>query len=299
VIWFAISGVGLVRWDINGLDAGPNDPLTWFDPSDDVWYEPVTSFEGTILRPGQTKGLALGHDGYLWAGGSGLVQFTYNLGPGTAIEDSVEVLLALQEKVSPTAPGLVNNSVSDIAVDGNGDVWVATATGINRVSRHGNDTLVSAWIDLPNYLVNTNGILYAPDVVAPLPGNTYAKISPSHDGRRMLLSSDQGTTIITVGSGPGSGQGTDPLKDVFCYPNPWTPDGPTGRLKIGGLPVETVSVDVYNISGQLVFTDKSVAEDIGFWEGDNIAGNRVASGMYVLKIATAGQVTTRVLAVVR
>jgi len=58
-------------------------------------------------------------------------------------------------------------------------------------------------------------------------------------------------------------------------------------------------VDVYNVEGQPVFTDKSVAEDTGFWDGENKVGHRVASGLYLLKISTDGLITTRVLALVR
>ncbi len=298
IIWFAVFELGLVRWDINGPDAGPNDPLTWFDQSDDVWYDPVTDFPGTSLDPAGTMSLALGRDGKLWAGGNGLVQFSYETGSGTSITTTVH--LKIQEKISSNINGLVNGNVMDIAVDNNGDVWVATATGLNRVHPSGDDPLITAWIDLPNYLANPDyGVLYSPNVIAPLPGNAYAKIAPSHSGRQMLLSSDQGTTLITVGSGPGVSVGDDPLESVYCYPNPWVPGEPAGKLKIGGLPFETVRVDIYNIEGQLVFTDKSVAEDTGFWEGDNKVGNLVASGMYVLKIATDGHTTTRILAVVR
>jgi hypothetical protein len=48
-----------------------------------------------------------------------------------------------------------------------------------------------------------------------------------------------------------------------------------------------------------VFTDETVAVDTEFWEGDNTKGSPVSSGMYVLKIATGGHTTTRILAVVR
>ncbi len=209
-------------------------------------------------------------------------------------------LLDFKEKLSSSTNGLVNGNVEDISVDTNGDVWVATATGLNRISPRGDDALISAWIDLPNYLANpTYQVLYSPNVIAPLPGNNYAKIVPSHSGRQMLLSADQGTTLITVGSGPGSSGEADPLKNVYAYPNPWVPGEPADQLKLGGLPDGTISVEVYNVEGQLVFSDKSVAEDTGFWEGDNILGRPVTSGMYILRITTGGLTTTRVLAVVR
>ncbi len=298
VIWFSVEEVGLLRWDINGPDAGPGDPLTWFDESDDVWYEPVTSFPTTSLDPGQALGLARGKDGSLWAAGNGLVQFTYAIEGQNSIVPTVQ--LALQEKFSPTINGLVNGNVRDIAVDFNGDVWAATRTGLNRVTPRGDETTVDAWIDLPNYLANpTYGVLYSPNVIAPLPGNTYARIVSSFNGRQMLLSSDQGTTIITVGSSTVSGSEGDPLKDVFCYPNPWTPGDPEPQLKLGGLPEGKVQVEIYNTEGQQVFVDNSVAEDTGFWEGDNKLGSRVASGMYVLKISTGNLITTRILGLVR
>jgi len=298
VIWFAVEDVGLLRWDINGPDSGPNDPLTWFDESDDVWYKPVTSFRTTGLDPGKAVGLARGRDGSLWAGGNGLVQFTYTLAGRDSVITTVH--LALQEKFSPTTIGLVNGNVKDIAVDFNGDVWAATRTGLNRISPLGDETTVDTWIDLPNYQANpAYGVLYSYNVIAPLPGNTYARIVPSFDGRQLLLSADQGTTIITVGSGTGTDTGADPLQDVYCYPNPWIPGQTAPLLKLGGLPDGTVQVDIYNTQGQLVFSDKSVAEDTGFWEGENKVGNKVASGMYVLKISTGDLITTRTLGLVR
>lgn len=298
VIWFAVEDGGLVRWDINGPDAGPNDPLTWLDQSDDVWSDPVTFFPGTTLDPGKALGLALGPDGSLWVGGNGLVQFTYTLTAGNDVMPTV--LLDVPEKTSSSTSGLVNGNVTDIAVDANGDIWAPSRTGLNRVSPRGDEALVAAWIDLPNYLANPNyGVLYSPNVIAPLPGITYARIVPSPDGRQMLLSSDQGTTLITVGSGPSSDLGDDPLKNVFCYPNPWTPGEAGAQVMLGGLPDGTVKVEVYNVEGQLVHTAKSIALGTGFWDGENNVGNPVASGLYLLKISTDSLITTRVLAVVR
>lgn len=299
IIWFAVQDGGLVRWDINGPNAGPNDPLTWFDQSDDLWYDPVTNFPKSSLDPRKAKGLALGKDGSLWAGGNGLVQFTYELTGGTSLE--VTVVQDFPEK-SPAVPnGLVNGNVEDIAVDRNGDIWVATATGLNRVHPKGAEAEIAAWIDLVNYLENSDyGLLYSPNVIAPLPGRAYARIVASLDGRQMVLSADQGTTLITVGSGPGSAGNTeDPLKSAFCYPNPWTPGVTGGQLKVGGLPDGTMEVAIYNLEGQLVFADNAVALDAGFWEGENFKGNPAASGMYVVKISYNGSVTTRVLAIAR
>ena len=301
IIWFAVQDGGLLRWDINGPNAGPNDPLTWFDPSDDVWYDPVTEFTGSSLDPGNASALTLGKDGSLWAGGNGLVQFTYELTGGTSLATTVVQDLEEKKTETPDIEGLVNGNVSDIATDTNGDIWVSTATGLNRVSPQGGDAQVDTWIDVGNYLSNPDyGVLYSPNVIAPLPGQSYFRIVSSLDKKQMVLSSDQGTTLITVGSGPAAGgSGEDLLKLIYSYPNPWTPGVPADQLKLGRLPTETVAVEIYNVEGQLVFADKSVAEDTGFWEGDNIVGKPVASGMYILKITAGTMITTRVVAVER
>ncbi len=302
IIWFAVEGGGLVRWDVNGPDAGPNDPLTWFDPSDDVWYDPITGFPGSTLDPRAAAALTLGRDGSLWAGGNGLVQFTYELTGGTSL--AVTVIQDLEEK-NPSTPeieGLVNGNVGDIATDNNGDIWVATRTGLNRVSPRGEEAHVTAWIDVGNYLSNPNyGLLYSPNVIAPLPGQTYARILASPDKKQMLLSSDQGTTLITVGSGPSvGGSEEDPLKLIYSYPNPWTPGGNADRLKLGRLPSETVAVEIYNLEGQPISRYNSVAEDTGFWEGDNSrTGRPAASGLYIMKITSGGRTTTRIVALER
>ena len=301
IIWFAVEGGGLVRWDVNGPDAGPNDPLTWFDPNDDVWYDPVTRFTGSSLDPGDAVALTLGRDGSLWVGGNGLVQFKYELTGGTSLVTTVIQDIEEKSPSTPDVEGLVNGNVRDVATDINGDIWVSTRTGLNRVSPRGDEALVSAWIDLGNFLSNPSyGLLYSPNVIAPLPGQTYARLHSSPDKRQMVLSSDQGTTLITVGSGPAAGgSGEDPLKLIYSYPNPWTPGVNADQLKLGRLPSETVAVEIYNVEGQMVFADKSVAEETGFWEGKNKKGNPVASGMYILKITTGGMTTTRIVALER
>jgi streptogramin lyase len=291
IIWFAVEDAGLVCWDING-------PLTWFDETDDVWYDPIGFFPGTTLDPGKVLGLAMGRDGSIWAGGNGLVQFTYEIVGSTTL--SLDVHQDFIEKSPATPEGLVNGNVKDVGVDKNGDVWVATRTGLNRLSPQGDEYLISAWIDLGNYLGNPNyQLIYSPNVIAPLPGITYGRMAVSSDGRQLALSADQGSTLITVGSGTGTESGSEPLASVFCYPNPWTPGVDADLLSLGGLPTETAAVSVYNLEGQLVYVDNLVADQTGFWDGTNSKGSKVATGLYYLTIAIEGTITTRTVAVVR
>ena len=300
VVWFAVEDVGLVRWDINGDAAGPGDPLTWLDQSDDRWDAPISSLAGSSLDLGRAVSLALGRDGTLWAGGNGVVQFSYDEATETA-----ELLTSVGEKFTASSIGLVNGNVADLAVDANGDVWVATRTGLNRISGSGSGLAIDAWIDLVNYYSSaTYQALYSANVIAPLPGLTYRKIVADATGTRLLLSSDQGTVLVAVGGGGGETP-TDALAGTYCYPNPWLGDA-AGQvwLKLGGLPdgvtvADPALVEIYDLQGELVYRDPGVTPETAFWNGTNRMGNLVRTGMYVLRVNWRGQDTTLTLAVVR
>jgi hypothetical protein len=294
VIWFAVANVGVVRWDINGDDAGPDDPLTWLDQSDDRWDAPVAAVDGSALDLGGAFGLAVDRDGSLWVGGNGLVQFSYD-----EITREATLLTSVGEKVSPQIEGLVNGNVSDIVLDANGHVWAATATGVNRVRGTGTQVAVDTYLDLANYFANPNyAVLYSPNVISSLPGRTYRRLAVSANGRQVLVSADQGAALMTVG--PGGGNQAPTLQSAFLYPNPYGSVGGSGNLKLGGLPVGAVAlVEIYNLDGQLVYRDSAVAADSGFWPGTNRIGEPVTSGMYVVRIAVDGKVRNLTLAVVR
>jgi len=300
VIWFAVEDVGLVRWDVNGDLAGPDDPLTWTDQSDDRWDAPIAGLAGTSLNLGRAVSLALGRDGTLWAGGNGVVQFTYDEAARRAT-----LLTAVGEKFTASSVGLVNGNVADLAVDANGDVWVATRTGLNRIRGSGREVAVAAWIDLPNYYGSTTyQALYSANTIAPLPGLTYRKIVADAGGRRLLLSSDQGTVLLTVGAGGGD-DAQEALSGAFCYPNPWVGNlGAGAALKLGGLPAGVsgdapAQVEVYDLQGELVYRDLQVTADAPFWNGTSRMGGIVQSGYYLLRVSWRGHTTTMTLAVVR
>jgi hypothetical protein len=305
VMWFAILGVGLVRWDVNGDNAGPDDPLTWFDPSDDRWDPPITDFPKSPLDPRDANSLALGDQGTLWAGGNGLVQFLYD-----AEVDTLGTYNSLTEKRSSGSTGLVDGNVVDI-VGARDGIWVATRTGLNRVvSRKKNEVEVDAWIDLRNYVGNPDyQSIYSPSVIAPLPGLTYQRITVNDDRSLLLVASDQGVTMVRAGPAIGTGDegGTDPLASVYCYPNPWSPDDDSAGLRIAGLP-EGVNSDnkaeavLYNLEGQPVWRGSHGDSDSEwkFWKGQNKFGEYAAqTGLYVLKVSWNGSHTLRTVALVR
>jgi len=124
-------------------------------------------------------------------------------------------------------------------------------------------------------------------------------------GRRLLLSSDQGTVLLTVGSGGGVDGAPVELAGAYCYPNPWVADtGSQTWLKIGGLPAGVSDaapalVEIYDLQGELVYRDQGVTPETAFWSGANRMGNLVRTGMYVVRISWRGQDTALTLSVVR
>lgn len=301
VIWFAVEGTGLVRWDVNGDLAGPNDPLTWLDTSDDRWDEPLASFTGTSNSPTEAFALALAADGSIWVGGNGVVRFTYNDFTRTAT-----VQEHFSEKTSPFGDGLINGNVADLALDAEGALWVATRAGLNRGITSAGETAFTAWFDLANYLSNNNyALLYSPDSIDLLPGGLYRKIVADPAGETLLLSSDRGAVLIEPGSaGPVTSESG--LSAAFLYPNPFNPGEGEGLLKLGGLAADALNGDpaqvtIYNVEGQLVYENNYVSAGVGFWDGRNIylQRNNAAAGMYVVRITFRDQTTVRPLAVVR
>ncbi len=298
VIWFAAEDYGLVRWDINGDSGGPDDLLTWDDFSDDRWDGPFDYFPSSGNDPKKVKGLAVGSDGTLWAGGNGLVNFRYDESLGL-----ITVINSYSEKVSNSIPGLVSGAVADVVVDGNGDIWATTTAGLNRLHKSGTKTTIDAWLDLANYLANPNyGLLYSSGVIAPLPGTVYRDLAVSPDGKRILLSADQGATLINVGNDGGAAEVN--LAGVYCYPNPWLPAVGSGLLKLGNLSdkelgTDGVQVEVYNLEGQLVYRTYGVLPDEGFWDGRNRIGNIAVTGMYTVRVSWSGQTVVIPLSVVR
>lgn len=301
VVWFAVGGIGLVRWDINGDLLGPDDELTWHDFSDDRWDDPITSFPGAPNDPTAAVALALADDGSIWVGGNGVVRFTYDKYTRTATVEEYFI-----EKTSPFAEGLINANVEDLCVDGNGDLWVATRSGLNRGVTDGSDTSFEAWFDLGNYLANSvYGTLYSSSAIVGLPGGLYRKVACDPAGEKILLSSDRGAVLITP-SETGSGGQTSAIDAAYFYPSPYRPDEGLGMLKLGGIDADALNgeaahVQIFNLEGQLVYENESVSAGVGFWNGRNISieRNAVTTGMYLVRVSYGNQTAIKSLAIVR
>jgi hypothetical protein len=298
VIWFAVWDVGLLRWDVNGDDAGPADALTWRDASDDRWDGPLTTLGG--FDPLAVSALALARDGTIWAGGAGVGRFTYTVTRDTL---TAELLESYGEKTGSFVTGLLAQGVVDIQVDRNDDLWAWTSAGLNRVRSRGATVVIDAYTDLLTYVNNPQfAAIYSPNIITALPGGESYKLAVSDDGSRLVTGSSNGSALIAVAS--TTEEQTAVLEGVFFYPNPFPGEGGDGKLRIGGIAADETmddpaTVEIFNLEGQLVFRDRFVSADRGFWDGRNRYGDRVASGLYLAKVSYRGAVAVKTVAVER
>jgi len=297
VIWFVVEGTGVVRWDTNGLLNGPEDDLTWDDFSDDFWTGPIGAVE--LSNNNLTQGVALdvAPDGSLWIGGNGVTRVTFDGNDGLILQEDYSTKTAEYES------GLINGSVRDLAVDQNGDLWVLSQAGLNRIAWDTVTPEIDAFFNLGRYLSTpTFAELYSTNAVAELPGGLYYRLVASPD--RSLLALTSGTGAVSWEVQEVVEQEVSDLAGVYFYPQPFMPDQDDGRLKMAGAPADAVNsdgalVEIYNLEGQLVYKNSQVSEADGFWDGRNRVGSPVASGMYLVKLTWRNQVATRSLAVVR
>lgn len=298
IIWLAVQGTGggVVRWDVNGPDAGPDDPLTWTDDTDDDWSYRVSNFPNTFLDPKEAAALALDASGNIWVGGNGLVGMSFNESSG-----ALRTVAAVGGKTLDEE-GLISSDVVDVAVDRHGYVWAVTSAGLNRVRVGAGGVELDAWFDVVTYSGTRDlGILYSPSRVSDLPGvsTAFSRLMADAAGERLVLSSSRGAAVIDVGDQVGGGASDG--GGLYLYPNPWLP-GEDDRLAVGGLPAganEYLDVGIYTIEGQLVYRDDRVTLDQGFWSGSSRVGNPVTTGMYVVRVSWRGNQIMRTLAVVR
>ncbi len=293
VIWFAVRNSGLVRWDVNGLGAGPDDPLTWRNTADDHWAGPFETVPGSNLALDQGNAIQVAADGSLYVGGTGLVQFTYQ-----PVFDLMTLVNEWTQKESAVETGLLGQVVSGLAFDHNAALWVLSEGGLNRMRFLEDRTVFDAFTDLATYLT-FDPSFYAPSAISALPGGTYSKLGVSADGRSLVISSDLGGAGVTIPRVEEETAGGDVSK-AYLFPNPFPGEGVSTALSVGGIDISDeapVSLEILNLVGQVVYRSRDLSSGEQIWDGLNRQGSRVASGMYVVKLNHGGQTTVRTLAV--
>lgn len=244
------------------------------------------------------KALALDNNGQLWIGTDSGLRVLYN--PSGFFEDqqTVSTIVILDNGIP--AELLELQAITDIEVDGSNNKWVGTAdSGVFYFSPDGQETI---------YQFTTDN--------SPLPSNAISDISIDGQSGRVYIATSRG--LVSFSSGGTTPQET--LEDVYVYPNPVRPEydilgyddlnNINNGIKISGL-TESVNIKITDIEGNLVAEAQSqinkrtsranynfaIDGGTGIWNGKNLRGNIVASGVYLLLISDLESFETKVLKV--
>lgn len=203
-----------------------------------------------------------------------------------------------------TANGLTGDKIFALAVDQTGEVWVGADTGINIIlnpyslhpqiasyyplrEQHINaiavDPLNNKWV-----ATNQGVFLLSPDGTSILAQytveNTDGKLV---DNEIQTVTIDSKTGTIYFGSDKGLSTLTTaaiaPLRsfdELTIAPNPFYLPA-SSLVTIDGL-VQNSSLKILSIDGELVKDLKTPGGRIGFWDGTDLRGNFVSSGIYII-----------------
>ena len=159
---------------------------------------------------------------------------------------------------------LDNEQVTAIAVDGGNRKWIGTGnSGVYLVSEDGKTTL--AHFTINNSLLPSNAILSI--AIHPSSGEVFI-----------------GTANGIVSYQSDASEAREDYTDVVVYPNPVRPNY-DGWITIRGLMDETI-VNILDAGGNLVCKTRSNG-GTAVWDGRDMRGKRVATGVYTILCNTA------------
>ncbi len=251
-LWLTLSGgAGFFV-----LDPGAN-----IESSTDDKYRKfsLTDRNGNSL-PSNIFSLAFDNDGYLWVGTSEGVLISYN--PEQAIDASKFEMQRV--KIPDVVEGLAayllqTETVTAIAVDGGNRKWFGTSkSGVFLQSADGSKEI---------HRFNTQN--------SPLPSNNILDIKVNPATSEVFIATEKGI----VGYRSDATLGGDKFGKVYAFPNPVKPNF-DGVISIVGL-VENATVKITDISGNLVYETQSQG-GMATWDGKNLNGNRVSTGVYLI-----------------
>ena len=256
----------------------------------------VSSEEQNMPSP-VVKAVALDSRNQLWIGTVKGLRVLFNT--SNFIDDAdpgVNEIVILEDGI-PTEL-LSNQYITDIKVDGSDNKWVGTLdSGIFYFTPDGQETIYQFTKDN-----------------SPLPSNTISDISIDPQSGKVYIATERG--LVSFSSG-----GTKPketLEEAYIYPNPVRPEydilgfddlnNINNGIKVSGL-TENVNVKITDIEGNLVAEAQSrvnqrssrenynfaIDGGTGIWNGKNLRGNVVASGVYLFLISDLDSFETKVL----
>lgn len=270
----------------------------------------VKNFRSVIVTRKGVKWLAIGQSG-------GLFVFDDNGTPENTSDDRYKRLNVTNEDGE-----IVSNDIFSIAEDKNGYIWVGTSKGVvvyyNPDKVFESSTFNGRQIKVPrNDGTDNADLLLSADVVTSIcVDGANCKWFGTQNGGAYYTSADGIETIhhfntdnspipsdniLSISIVPETGdvffatpngiisyrgtatEGFEDYEEILAFPNP-VPSGYDGLISVKGLVAGSI-VKIADISGNIVYEARSTGGQI-VWDGRNLNGNRVASGIYVVFVST-------------
>lgn len=223
------------------------------------------------LPTDNVRSIAVGVDDKIWIGtDKGLVLFSDQKNVfNNSFENAEPVIIEEDGIASELLDGAF---INDILVDGAGNIWFATRGGVLKTSSNGKEILEG---------FNKDN--------SPLPSNIVLDLQIQESTGTMFFGTDKGLVSYKTGVAAFG----EKLTDAYAYPNPALKQHSKISIvgKSSNFP-EGVNIKILDVAGNLVYESNAVESqsDLGgkfVWDKTNLAGTKVASGVYIVLIYDA------------
>jgi ligand-binding sensor domain-containing protein len=283
-----------------------------------ITTDSIYHFKPPLLSsPSIAEHLIIDRRGTKWfsISGEGLFYFNEN---GTLGDKSDDIWGRFTE-----ADGLNDNAITALAIDNRDDIWIGTPIGVNYIfnPNNGDSNIQGLFSTIRQQSVNciavdavngkwfgTNqGVFHMSSDGITLFDNYTESNSPIPSNEITSLAADGTTGKIYVGTSAGlTSLVTTSLKplaefdEIFIYPNPFVLTADENRLVIKGL-VRNSQIKILTISGKLVNELETPGGGITQWNGLDLEGKLVSSGIYLIVAydEEANNVSTAKVAIIK
>lgn len=268
------------RYNLTGLIIGKNNGNIWFannyyeknrlykynyNTDELTMYGPTfTNEDGRDITPIYVHCLAEDRNGNIWIGTTSgpLYLSMSDIKNGNNIFTQHKVLR--NDNTNYADYLLDNSNIRCIAVDGANQKWFGTDNGVYLVSDDCNTQI---------YHFDTDN--------SPLISNIVYSIAVNNNTGKVYFATDKGLCSFNNGI---VGSNSEMTKDnVYAYPNPVKPDY-TGKINIVGLSFNA-NIKIVSTNGTLINEGRSAGGSYS-WDGCDLNGKKVASGIYMVETAT-------------
>lgn len=200
--------------------------------------------------------------------------------------------------------GLTSDLISCLAIDRRGQLWIGMDIGLNMISDPSRpkttltklvglavrnlsvnciavDPIDQKWIGTNKglFILSSDGYQLVKSFTAensPLPDNNIVSLTIDPKNGKVFIGTNFGLAELST----SFIEPNESFGEIFIYPNPFV-IGVNESVTIEGL-VKGSSIKVLSISGDLIADYETPGGKIAFWDGKDLNGNLVASGIYFI-----------------